>query len=103
MSNMKREGTWHETYVSEKIAASNDWRLLITTFSAINDRLELAHNVSIVTRSDHGNAESSIKLSPNQMRDVAAMLLRSADRLDELTAIRAELIAEITAESEVAA
>ena len=73
---------WDRTYQRTEISVG-DLSPVAQVFSAITDNGELYGNLSISIRQPHGNAEANICLTAYQMRDLAMVLRKHADRLDE--------------------
>lgn len=92
MNTPAARGAWDATYgkacLGDKFA---DAVVEITT--AITDNLTLVSDLEIRVRTKCGRASAyaKIRLSANEMRDLAELLQTAADRVDELEQMRLQM------------
>lgn len=83
------EVTYGKAYLGDKFA---DAAVEITT--AITDHLTLVSDLEIKVRTNGGRATAyaEIRLTSQEMRDLAALLQIAADRVDELDQMRLQML-----------
>lgn len=75
-------GTWDRTYQCYHTPYA--YGTNIRVFSAIRDDLSLLSHVSIRVHAESATTDTSIELTPDQMRDFAQKLIAAAARIESL-------------------
>lgn len=86
-------GTWEATYGKVYLGDKfNDATIAITT--ALTDHLGLVSDLEMTVRVPGGRAHNytEIRLSAQEMRELAALLQTAADRVDELEQMRQRIV-----------
>lgn len=88
------DATYNKAYLGDKFA---DATVSITT--ALTDHLTLISDLEIKVRvkDQRANAYAEIRLSAQEMRDLAALLQTAADRTDELEQMMLQMVEQAKA------